>query len=125
MPVECTRWSVSVAIAISCFQSWQDRFETDRALSGSRNQLRVRYSIESHSPTGTSEMTGKRQGAIQKSDNYINQGEFEAELAQRVAYKTESQKTDNVDHLTTYLHENLVPAFERMGFDCRLGYRKA
>jgi acetylornithine deacetylase/succinyl-diaminopimelate desuccinylase-like protein len=64
-------------------------------------------------------MTGTRQGAIDSALQYLENGSFEAELAKRVSYRTESQKTDSLPELHRYLDEEIIPAFEEMGFSCR------
>ncbi len=61
--------------------------------------------------------TSSRHGAISRIRNYIEGGAFEAELAARVAHRTESQKLpDSLPHLHRYLEEEMVPAFEATGF---------
>ena len=40
----------------------------------------------------SSKQTGSRTGAIGRAEAYFDSGEFEAELARRVAIKSESQK---------------------------------
>jgi acetylornithine deacetylase/succinyl-diaminopimelate desuccinylase-like protein len=59
-----------------------------------------------------------RAGAIARMRAYIDGGAFEAELARRVAFRTESQKLpDSLGELRRYLIEEMVPAFARLGFD--------
>ena len=60
-----------------------------------------------------------RQGAIDRALAYFDDGTFEAELARRVEYRTESQKPDSLPELHRYLDEEIIPAFEDMGFACR------
>ncbi len=62
---------------------------------------------------------GTRDGAIARSLDYFDNGTFEEELAKRVAYRTESQKPDTLPALHGYLDEEIIPAFEAMGFSCR------
>src|SRR5690606_38837128 len=62
-----------------------------------------------------------RTGAIARVRNYIDSGAFEADLARRVAHRTESQLLPaSLPHLETYLREEMEPAFTRMGFTCRI-----
>lgn len=65
-------------------------------------------------------MSGDRQSVIKRVLDYIDQGDFEVELGRRVAHRTESQKPDNVAALSAYLDEEMIPAFEAMGFSCRV-----
>ena len=61
--------------------------------------------------------TGSRAGAIDRIRNYIDGGNFETELATRVAHRTESQKLpESMPHLHKYLDTEMTPAFEAMGF---------
>ncbi len=61
--------------------------------------------------------TGSREGAINRIRNYIDGGNFETELATRVAHRTESQKLpESMPHLHKYLDTEMTPAFEAMGF---------
>lgn len=64
-------------------------------------------------------MAGTRESAINRALHYLEHGEFEAELSKRVAHRTESQKPDNVAALTTYLTDEMIPAFESLGFTCK------
>ena len=62
-----------------------------------------------------------RTGAIARVRDYIDGGAFEADLARRVAHRTESQLLPaSLPHLETYLREEMEPAFARMGFTCRI-----
>ena len=63
--------------------------------------------------------TGSRGGAIARAQAYIDRGEFEAELARRVAIRTESQRFPDPAALAEcrrYLEEEMAPAFAAMGF---------
>ena len=61
--------------------------------------------------------SGSRSGAIERARAYVESGTFERDLARRVAHKTESQKLpDTLPELQRYLEEEMVPAFQRMGF---------
>lgn len=65
--------------------------------------------------------SGSREGAIARARHYIESGAFEADLARRVAYRTESQLLpESLPHLLAYLKEEMEPAFNRMGFSCRI-----
>lgn len=62
-----------------------------------------------------------RDAAVAQAADYVDNGRFEAELAQRVAFPTESQKgAERLADLQRYLAAELVPAFEAMGFSCRV-----
>ncbi len=64
---------------------------------------------------------GSRSGAIARATAYVTAGEFETELARRVAHRTESQRLPaSAPHLQAYLADELGPAFEAMGFTCRI-----
>jgi acetylornithine deacetylase/succinyl-diaminopimelate desuccinylase-like protein len=60
-----------------------------------------------------------RSGAVGRARAYIATGAFEADLARRVAVRTESQRFPEAGPLAEckrYLVEEMQPAFERMGF---------
>lgn len=63
--------------------------------------------------------SGTRQGAIDRALEYFDDGTFVEELTRRVSYRTESQKPDSGPELHRYLDEEIIPAFENMGFKCR------
>jgi len=70
-----------------------------------------------------SETTSKpsRTGAIARMRAYVDDGTFEAELARRVAVKTESQLLPgSLPELRRYLDEEMTPAFARLGFTARI-----
>jgi acetylornithine deacetylase/succinyl-diaminopimelate desuccinylase-like protein len=57
-----------------------------------------------------------RESAVSRATRHFDEGAFIETLARRVAIRTESQIPESHPHLTTYLVEELQPAFERMGF---------
>ncbi len=58
-----------------------------------------------------------RSGAIERARAYVENGQFEIDLARRVAFRTESQKLPaSLPELRRYLDEEMAPAFERLGF---------
>ena len=61
-----------------------------------------------------------RDGAIERASRYFDEGKFQADLARRVAFKTESQVPESRPHLSTYLEQEIKPAFERMGYGVRI-----
>jgi len=62
-----------------------------------------------------------RAQALERAAAYIDTGAFEDELARRVAYRTESQKPEeSLPELQRYLDAEMTPAFEAMGFTCRV-----
>ena len=64
---------------------------------------------------------GTRAGAIARMRDYTDGGAFEAKLARRVAFRTESQKLpDSLAELRRYLDEEMTPSFARLGFTTRV-----
>ena len=66
---------------------------------------------------------GSRSGAIGRVQDYIDKGEFEAELARRVAIRTESQKFPDpaaIAECRRYLDGEMMPAFAAMGFTSKV-----
>ena len=64
-------------------------------------------------------MTSDRHSAIARAQAYLDSGQFETDLARRVAHRTESQKPDSIKVLDAYLDDEIVPEFEHYGFECR------
>jgi acetylornithine deacetylase/succinyl-diaminopimelate desuccinylase-like protein len=63
--------------------------------------------------------TGSRTGAVARGRKYVESGAFEAELARRVAIRTESQKFPDpgaIGECHRYLDEEMKAAFQAMGF---------
>ena len=64
---------------------------------------------------------GTRAGAIARTRGYVEDGAFEAELARRVAFRTESQLLPaSLPELRRYLEEEMTPAFHAQGFATRI-----
>ena len=64
---------------------------------------------------------GTRAGAIARARSYVEDGTFEADLARRVAFRTESQLLPgSLPELRRYLDEEMAPAFQRLGFATRI-----
>jgi len=61
-----------------------------------------------------------REAAIARAGKYFDDGKFLADLARRVAFKTESQVPESRPHLSAYLEREIGPTFERMGFSVRV-----
>jgi len=61
-----------------------------------------------------------RPGAISRIGGYFDDGGFENELARRVAFRTESQRPEGLSELQRYVDEEMIPAFEAMGFKSRV-----
>ena len=59
-----------------------------------------------------------REQSIREVERYFDEGGFFAELAQRVAVKTESQNPARRAELTAYLEDTMRPWLERLGFGC-------
>lgn len=60
-----------------------------------------------------------RTDAIQRAEQQFDSGAFRAILARRIAIPTESQNPERAAVLDRYLQDELQPAFEAMGFECR------
>jgi acetylornithine deacetylase/succinyl-diaminopimelate desuccinylase-like protein len=63
--------------------------------------------------------TATRATAIARAEAYVDDGRFEADLARRVAIRTESQRFPDAGALAEchrYLDEEMKPAFAAMGF---------
>jgi acetylornithine deacetylase/succinyl-diaminopimelate desuccinylase-like protein len=66
---------------------------------------------------------GSRSGAIGRAEAYVDGGSFEADLARRVAIRTESQKLPDPAALAEchrYLEAEMAPAFAAMGFTSKV-----
>ncbi|MFH1602435.1 MAG: M20/M25/M40 family metallo-hydrolase, partial [Pseudomonadota bacterium] len=61
-----------------------------------------------------------RAEAIREIERYFDDGSFFADLARRVAIKTESQNPARRAELGAYLDVELRPNLERLGFSCAL-----
>ena len=61
-----------------------------------------------------------RQDAIVQAERYFDEGGFFADLARRVAIKTESQNPARGAELSAYLETEMRPSLERLGFRCTL-----
>jgi acetylornithine deacetylase/succinyl-diaminopimelate desuccinylase-like protein len=57
-----------------------------------------------------------RNAAIETISNYFDDGRFKADLADLVAYQTESQNPDQAPELTRYLDEAMMPRLAGLGF---------
>src|SRR4051812_3633130 len=61
-----------------------------------------------------------REAALAHPRQKVDAGEFRATLARRIAIPTESQNPERGPALRQYLEQEIRPAFEAMGFTCRL-----
>ena len=61
-----------------------------------------------------------KSGAIERGLKYVDDGVFEDELRAAVAVKTESQRPEGLPELHRYIDELMIPAFEAMGFECKV-----
>jgi acetylornithine deacetylase/succinyl-diaminopimelate desuccinylase-like protein len=61
-----------------------------------------------------------RDDAIHRAEQSFDSGDFRRTLARRVAMPTESQNPDRAPVLREYLEGEARPAFEAMGFQCRI-----
>jgi acetylornithine deacetylase/succinyl-diaminopimelate desuccinylase-like protein len=60
-----------------------------------------------------------RNDAIALAQRQFDSGEFRQTLARRIAIPTESQNPERGAVLASYLQDEMRPAFEAMGFECR------
>jgi acetylornithine deacetylase/succinyl-diaminopimelate desuccinylase-like protein len=64
-------------------------------------------------------MAGTREGAVARGRSYVDGGGFEADLARRVAVRTESQELPrSLPELHRYLDAEMKPSSEAQGFTC-------
>ena len=61
----------------------------------------------------------QRSDAISHAEQHFDSGEFQQTLARRIAVPTESQNPERAQALADYLDDDIRPAFEAMGFECR------
>lgn len=61
-----------------------------------------------------------RAAAIDKISAYFTEDRFEADLTRRVAIPTESQVPEGLPHTRKYLEDEMIPAFEEMGFETEI-----
>ena len=57
-----------------------------------------------------------RESAISRATRHFDEGKFIADLARRVAIRTESQIPESRPCMDVYLKDEMTPAFARMGF---------
>ena len=57
-----------------------------------------------------------RESAISRATQHFDEGQFIADLARRVAIRTESQIPESRPYMDVYLKDEITPAFDRMGF---------
>ena len=60
-----------------------------------------------------------RTAAISRAEHQFDSGAFKAVLGRRIAIPTVSQNPDRAPMLAQYLHDEIEPAFQAMGFECR------
>jgi len=65
-------------------------------------------------------MQADRRTAIDEASALARDGRFLSILRDRVAVPTESQNEDRLADLSRYLTEQIAPALEPLGFDCRI-----
>ena len=61
-----------------------------------------------------------RADAIHRAEECFDSGQFRQTLARRIAMPTESQNPERAGVLRQYLEAEIRPAFETMGFTCRI-----
>ena len=61
-----------------------------------------------------------RDAAIGRVHAFFDDGGYVEELSRRVAIKLESQKPEQLPELHRYLSDEIIPAFEAIGHDCRV-----
>lgn len=57
-----------------------------------------------------------RQHALDNAKAYFDSGEFYAQLAPRIANRSESQEPDRLKELHSYLTQHIIPDIEQLGF---------
>lgn len=65
-------------------------------------------------------MTGTRDGAIARAEAWVDGGAFKAELADLIAYESESQDPSQKAELRRYLDEAMVPRLSALGFSLEI-----
>src|SRR5215475_9562528 len=63
-------------------------------------------------------MTGTRDGAIERAEQYFDPGGFLADLQRRVAIPTTSQEQDSMPALTEYVAGEMSQSLSKLGYDC-------
>lgn len=61
-----------------------------------------------------------REDAIRRAESHFDSGDFQRDLARRVAMPTESQNPDRAGVLQQYLDEEMIPELEPLGFACEV-----
>src|SRR5262245_28714638 len=61
-----------------------------------------------------------REAAIAAARSYVVDGDFTAEMAPRIAIRSESPRDDCRDDNLHYLNKEMRPLLERMGFTCQV-----
>jgi hypothetical protein len=61
-----------------------------------------------------------RSAAVARAGDYFDSGDFLADLARRVAFRTESGVAARRPELLAYLEREMVPAARRLGADARV-----
>ena len=61
-----------------------------------------------------------RQSAIELATATLDSGELFETLSRRIAIPTESQNDERAADMQRYLDDEMIPAFEAMGFSCRV-----
>lgn len=61
-----------------------------------------------------------REAAVAHANDYFESGRLQAELAELVVYRSESQDPQQAPVLEQYLTEAIQPRLEAMGFDCEI-----
>ena len=63
-------------------------------------------------------MTGNRDGAIARAEQYFDEGGFLADLQRRVAIATTSQETGSMPALQSYVSGEMTETLEKLGYEC-------
>ena len=61
-----------------------------------------------------------REAALARARAMFDSGQFQRDLARRIAMPTESQNPSRAPVLAGYLHDELQPSFEAIGFSCKI-----
>ena len=71
------------------------------------------------------DLTPTRDGVIAAALNVLDSGRFQADLARRVAMPTISREEAHKPDLQRYIDEELIPVFDRLGFEVQVFHRDA
>ncbi|MGY4509499.1 M20 family metallopeptidase [Bradyrhizobium sp. USDA 3650] len=68
----------------------------------------------------TMDMTGTRNGALERAQMYFDTGGFLADLQRRVAIPTTSQEKDSIPALHQYVAGEMTKSLKKLGYECEV-----